>query len=690
MEKNNWKGWLYLLPASVFLGLFLVYPLIDVLTYSFEEGYNFASQTYFGTGLYNYHYVLRDPYFLQALKNTLLLVLITVPLSTGLAMLISVGLSSIQKLRELYQTVYFLPYVTNTLAVGLVFMIFFKRTPYSDGLVNLVLSWFGAGPVDFIDGPYWAKMFVLCFYTVWVVLPFKILILTGALASGENPAASSSYPVPDEFDTSRRYEVTFWAKNDTNMAQVNIYKQAIADFEALYPNITVNLRLYTDYGKIYNDVITNIATDTTPNVCITYPDHIATYLTGEDTVVPLDDLFADEKYGLGGSEVRFDSPTQAEITHQFLSECAINGHYYAIPYMRSTEACYVNKTYVEKLGYTLPDVLTWDFVWEVSEAAMAKDSAGNFLLNGQKVLIPFIDKSTDNMMIQMLKQQGAGYSTSSGEVQLFNDTTGEILTTIAEHAASGAFNTFKLAGYPANFLNAGQCIFAIDSTAGATWMGADAPLIDIAEEKLIPFELAVLPVPQFDPEQPQMISQGPSVCVFNKSDPQEVLASWLFAQYLLTNNVQIAYSQTEGYIPVTSKAQESPAYQDYLSRCGEDNTTHYRAKIEAAQLLMRYTDCTFVTPVFNGSASLRNAAGQLIENVNKSVRRRQTVNAEYLSSLYSDVSSLYRLDQIQVSASGLGPLPGVSKALLIGLAVCWVGMGVYVLREKLNKRRKKD
>ena len=183
MEKNNWKGWLYLLPASVFLGLFLVYPLIDVLTYSFEEGYNFASQTYFGTGLYNYHYVLRDPYFLQALKNTLLLVLITVPLSTGLAMLISVGLSSIQKLRELYQTVYFLPYVTNTLAVGLVFMIFFKRTPYSDGLVNLVLSWFGAGPVDFIDGPYWAKMFVLCFYTIWVVLPFKILILTGALAS---------------------------------------------------------------------------------------------------------------------------------------------------------------------------------------------------------------------------------------------------------------------------------------------------------------------------------------------------------------------------------------------------------------------------------------------------------------------------------------------------------------------------
>ena len=183
MDKSEFKGWLYILPAILFLGFFLVYPLIDAFIYSFEEGYNFASQTYSGTGLYNYSYVLRDPYFLQAVKNTLILVVITVPLSTGIALLISLGLSSIKALRNLFQTVYFLPYVTNTLAVGLVFMILFKKTPYTDGLVNLMLSWFGAGSVDFIDGPYWAKMFVLCFYTVWVVMPFKILILTSALSS---------------------------------------------------------------------------------------------------------------------------------------------------------------------------------------------------------------------------------------------------------------------------------------------------------------------------------------------------------------------------------------------------------------------------------------------------------------------------------------------------------------------------
>ena len=183
MDKKNMKGWLYLLPAILFLGCFLVYPLIAVVIYSFEEGYNFASQTYYGVGIYNYSYVLHDPYFLQAVRNTFILVVITVPLSTALALLISVGLSSIRALRELYQTIYFLPYVTNTLAVGLVFMILFKRTPYTDGFINLLLHFVGAGPIDFIDGPYWAKMFVLCLYTVWVVMPFKILILTSALAS---------------------------------------------------------------------------------------------------------------------------------------------------------------------------------------------------------------------------------------------------------------------------------------------------------------------------------------------------------------------------------------------------------------------------------------------------------------------------------------------------------------------------
>ena len=518
-----------------------------------------------------------------------------------------------------------------------------------------------------------------------------ILVLLISCTACHGKQEAKVFEIPEEFDTSRNYEISFWAKNDTNKTQVAIYEKAIADFQALYPNITVNLRLYTDYGRIYNDVITNIATDTTPNVCITYPDHIATYLTGSDTVVPLDDLMVDNRYGLGGSEVRFDAPSKNEIIPQFLSECAFNGYYYAVPYMRSTEALYINKTFVEQLGYEIPEVLTWDFVWEVSEAAMAKDADGNFLVNGQKVLIPFLYKSTDNMMIQMLRQRAAGYSTAQGGIEIFNETTEELLYTIAEHATTGAFNTFKMVGYPANYLNAGQCIFAVDSTAGATWMGSNAPLVDIAEEKLVQFETVVRPIPQFDTKNPIMISQGPSMCIFNKEDPQEVLASWLFMQFMLTNEVQIAYSQTEGYAPVTSKAQNSPEYQDYLSRSGEDNDLYYSIKLDATKLLLNNTDNTFVTPVFNGSASLRNAAGQMIEDVNKSVRRKQTVDETFLEELYAEMVSLYRLDQITTSGGKqtFGELPAGSKALLTTLAVTWAGILVYAAADAVKRKKKR-
>jgi len=497
----------------------------------------------------------------------------------------------------------------------------------------------------------------------------------------------TEFEVPDTFDTSRNYEITFWAKNDTNKTQTAIYNKAIEDFEELYPNITVNLRLYTDYNKIYNDVITNIATDTTPNVCITYPDHIATYISGDNTVVPLEGLFSDGKYGLGGSEVLFDSPSLSEIVPEYLDECIINDRYYCIPFMRSTEALYINKTYVEALGYEVPDIVTWDFVWEVSEAATEKNSDGTYKVNGQDVMIPFIYKSSDNMMITMLAQLGAGYSDNFGNIDIFNDTTTSLLYEVADHVSTGAFSTFKVSGYPGNFINAGQCIFAVDSTAGATWMGSKAPLLDIHESEVVDFEMVVRPVPQFDTSNPLMISQGPSVCIFNKDDPQEVLASWLFSQYLLTNEVQIAYAGTEGYVPVTTKAQSSQEYRDYLADPDE-----YSIKIDVTNMLLENIDNTFVTPVFNGSTSLRNAAASLIDNTVKSVRRKETIDDEYFESMYSEVTSLYRLDQLggdKNTRTTLGPLPTESKILLITIGVVWIGIAAYFAVD-LGKKRKKS
>ncbi len=512
-------------------------------------------------------------------------------------------------------------------------------------------------------------------------------LFTGCHGAQERVA----FEVPEVFDTSKTYEITFWAKNDTNKVQVEIYKKAIADFEALYPNIKVTLKPYTNYGDIYNDVITNLATDTTPNVCITYPDHIATYKQGEEVVVALDELMADKKYGLGGSELKFDGPTQQEIVPKFLDECKLEGYYYALPYMRSTEACYVNKTYVEALGYELPEVLTWDFVFEVSRAAMEKEADGKtFKINGQKTMIPFIYKSTDNMMIQMLKQAGADYSTEQGEVGLFNDTTREILYDIADLTQDKAFNTFKIIGYPANYLNAGQCIFAVDSTAGATWMGSDAPLMDIPADKLVQFETVVMPIPQYDTENPQMISQGPSLCIFNKDDPQEVLASWLFAQYLLTNEVQFSYATTEGYVPVTTKAQRSSQYQDYLARAGEDNDFYYQVKLDATNLLLNHVDNTFVTPVFNGSASLRDAAGQLIEDTVRTVRRKEEFNDETVQKIFDNMITMHHLDEISVDGEwkkDLGALPQTSVALLCTIVCVWIVLLAFAVLQGIKSRK---
>ncbi len=531
-----------------------------------------------------------------------------------------------------------------------------------------------------------------------ILTAILILVMLLSAAGCHGARSTETFEIPESFDMGRNYEITFWAKNDSNQTQVEIYEQAIRDFEALYPNIHVALRKYSDYSMIYNDVITNIATKTTPNVCITYPDHIATYKMGQNVVVPLDSLMNDRAYGLGGTELRFDSPKKSEIVDKFLKECYLDGALYCLPYLRSTEACYVNVDLVEKVlennpalaekyGTTIPDALTWDYVWELSEAALLKNADGSFKANGQKVLIPFIYKSTDNMMITVLKQKDAGYSRDNGDVLIFNDTTREFLYEIAKHAETRAFSTFKISSYPGNFLNAGQCIFAIDSTAGATWMGSEAPNLDIHGENVVPYNCKVMAIPQFDVNDPKMISQGPSICVFNKDDPQEVIASWLFAQFLLTDSVQIPYAQTEGYVPVTTKAQNSEAYQDYLKRSGDQSNPelYYSVKIDATKLLLSETDNTFVTPVFNGSADLRYAAGELIEEVTKARRRKITVDDPFMDELFDTMASRYNLKV----ADDAGPLPSTAIWLLAGLAAAWVLIGIWQLIRFVRQKKEK-
>ena len=526
-----------------------------------------------------------------------------------------------------------------------------------------------------------------------LLLLLATILCSLSLFSCHKNGKLDSFIVPKSFDTSKQYEITFWAKNENNETQRDVYAKAVEEFQKLYPNIKVTLRNFTDYGEIYNNVITNISINSTPNVCITYPDHIATYIAGENVVVPLDSLIKNKKYGLGGTALKFDSPSVDEIIPEFYEEGKIDGEQYALPFMRSTEACYINIDLLNQLGFTnIPSPLTWDFVWEVCDYAMSlgKDANGNYIANGQKTFIPFIYKSTDNMMISMLEQLNAPYSKDDGTVEIFNETTKEILYEIAPRAKSGAFSTFQISSYPGNFLNAGQCIFAIDSTAGSTWMGTNAPSVEFNGGR-IEFNIAVTAIPQYNPEEPKMISQGPSLCIFNKEDSGEVLASWLFAQFLLTNEVQIAYSQTEGYIPVTSKAHNSAEYQDYLNRAGENNSLYYDVKIEATKLLLINTDNTFTTPVFNGSTSLRSAAGNLVELTVSSATKNRVINEDFMELLFTRVTSLDKLDQI-VTKEGpkkqeFGELPNESKILIGGLAAVWVLIGTYFGYTTIKKKK---
>ncbi|MDE7106667.1 MAG: extracellular solute-binding protein [Anaeroplasmataceae bacterium] len=470
------------------------------------------------------------------------------------------------------------------------------------------------------------KKFMLCFS----LISFLLILASchGKLVPKKTGVELIDFEVPETFDETKKHEITFWAKNDTNKVQQAIFNQAVESFEEIYPNIHINVVQYNDYTNIYSDVITNISTKTTPNISIAYPDHVATYMEGGDVIVPLDTLMKNEKYGLGGSEVKFDSIKEEDILPKFLSECKISNWYCILPFMRSTEALYVNKTYLEENGFTIPKVFTWDYIWEVCKYAKEKS------VSDGSAMIPLIYKSTDNMFIQLCKQYGYDFTTSNGKVMFLSDEVSDMLLSLVDPIQNGYFDTFKRVSYPGNFFNKGQCIFAIDSTAGSTWLGSKAPLLDIPASEVVDFETLVTMIPQVDENNPYMISQGPSMCLFYKEDPQEVLASWLFMQYLLTNPTQIAFSKTEGYLPVTTTAVESEEFKMYL-----EDSKEYDVKRDATKLIMNQMEHSFVTPVFNGSSLCRSAAGYLIEAMfNKIYQDKNGVK-----ELYSIVNTRYKL-----------------------------------------------
>lgn len=486
------------------------------------------------------------------------------------------------------------------------------------------------------------------------------------LASCHTPYSLPEFKAPKTFDESTTYEIEFWSKNDGSKVQADIYEKAIESFEKIYPNIKVNLKSYTSYDTIYRDIITNISTGTTPNVAICYPDNVATYAKGSNIVVSLDKLINNKSYGLDGTDLKYTAVGKDNIYTKFFEEGNINGTYYTLPYVRSSEALYINQDYLKQLidnnylslsdyanygvtsynEYGVPDIPTWDWLWAASNAALkAKENGIPKTAENDPTLYPFIYKSSDNWTIQYLKQMGADYTTIDGEVKLFNSTTTNFLSNLSTHALNGEYSTFTLISYPGNFFNKWESLMCIDSTAGSTWIGYDATVHDNASTaKGDRFETAVRIIPQVDPTNPQMISQGPSLCIFNKYDTEEVVASWIFMQYLLTDEIQYSYAKTEGYIPVTKSAVLNESYQNYLKNA---DGSEYQVKIDASNIVLDNIDNTFITPVFNGSADVRNAAGYLVNAVTGNPKKYTSVEA--IKTLYQKAITNNNLDQLIIA-----------------------------------------
>ncbi|RIA78199.1 multiple sugar transport system substrate-binding protein [Anaeroplasma bactoclasticum] len=509
-----------------------------------------------------------------------------------------------------------------------------------------------------------------------------LLALLGVLSivgitSCHHVTKHNEFHVPEEFDMNKNYTISFWAKNDSDQRQIDVYKKAISDFNTYYPNITVELRNFTSYPDIYREVLVNLNTNTAPNVCISYPDNVATYLESPNSVIPLDNLLTDAKYGLQGSCVKYKTIGDDGIVKTFLDEGILYDNYYTIPFMRSTEALYINKTYVERLGYTIPDIPTWDWLFEVCQKGVEERKEGKTsitsLVDPSKDFKGMVYKSSDNWFIQYVFQANMPYTNSSGEVFIFNDKTTSFLLDLKSKCKKDYYESFAVSShYPGDLINVWDAIFGIDSTAGATWIGYDS-LQGTSSLGYEEFELELRIIPQLDINNPKMISQGPSICIFNKDDEEEVLASWLFAQFLLTDDVQMAYQKTEGYLPVTNSLLNSKEFKEYLN-----GTEIYSGAKKAKELLLNNLDNTFITPVFNGSANVRSAAGYLINSV--STKTDSFSTKEGIDKLYARCKTNYLDTSSKMSLGGI--------LIITGISLAWVGIGVYVILQKVLKNKK--
>ena len=437
-----------------------------------------------------------------------------------------------------------------------------------------------------------------------VTLCLNLFAMSACTPANDDSTKNADFTVPVEgFDTETPVTITFYHTMGQNLREV--LDRYIAEFNKLYPNITVQHEQVGGYDDVRDQIKTEIAVGGQPNIAYCYPDHVALYNLAKAPVV-MDNLIASEI-----TVTRADGTTEIIGLTQAEKDNFIEGYYnegkgfgdgkmYTMPLSKSTEVLYYNKTYFEK--YNIPVPTTWDELEAVCKLIKEKEPNS----------IPLGYDSESNWFITMCEQMNSDYTSATGEHFIFDNATNQgFIKKFRDWYQKGYVTTQELSGgytsalFTKNEGEVGKSYMSIGSSAGATHQRPTKV------NGNYPFEVGIASVPQVDATKPQVISQGPSLCVFNKSNSQEVLASWLFVKFLTTNvDFQAEFSMVSGYMPVIKSVNEHQVYKtQFLEKAdGYDNITALSAKIGLEQ-----ENAYFVSPAFNGSSVARDEVGKLVQ-----------------------------------------------------------------------------
>ena len=472
-----------------------------------------------------------------------------------------------------------------------------------------------------------------------LLVTVMVFSLTGVLAgcnkAGKPTVAPSIEDNPEAlatFDTTKPVTIVFYHSMGANLQ--GVLNDAIADFNKVYPNITIEHKTYGDYDGVRDQIKTEISVGDQPNLAYCYPDHVALYnvagavqsldalinntatitrpyyqseidmLTYQNSISenPMSEADLQAKIAAGITEpLGFTTEQIADFIPAYYNEGKAygDGKMYTLPVSKSTEVLYYNKSFFESKGLKVPT--TWEEMEAVCRQIKAIDPN----------CIPLGYDSESNWFITMCEQYGSEYTSIEGENFRFdNETNRAFVKKFQSWYAEGLVTTQELfGGYTSDLFkgaekaNGSRCYMCIGSTGGATYQQPNQT------NGVFDFEVGIASIPQVNPAEPKVISQGPSICIFKKGDAHEVMATWLFAKFLATDiNFQAAVSMTNGYAPVISSVTEHPAYAQFLSNYSTANIQAYAVKVALEQ-----ADAYYVSPAFNGSSVARDQVGILMQ-----------------------------------------------------------------------------